>query len=394
MFGVFNFTSLQEDGDNVKYLQELKKLNNAVDESNIDIIVNNKNDAVILNNKNISVEITDLSKKNQDIKVKNIKNTKGDEIITVEATTSQSSNYLGNILKSIVSSASAASGLFINKKNVDNDGNIKMNNTVSSEKGSLPSETNVDVDIAAVNPVETIPFINKITDDNDIVINIPSKKKYIGIPKNVMMRDDNNDDKIILNDLLKGGIIEKIEVDQNLLDEEKIPRYNENNYDYYELKIEEHLRDRIRSINSIIHGELNVLSQNNTLYIYEIEPDQATGVSNLSANTLFNNISGAISGASKNALSTLVGKITGESKKTKGKEEEIDESIIETNNKPPKCNKKTTAKNMKKTSGSKGTPTSNKKPSTFESVTRTLKNIIPLSPQSNKRVTRSNSTNK
>ena len=162
------------------------------------------------------------------------------------------------------------------------------------------------------------------------------------------MSDDNNDDKRILNDLLKGGIIEKIEVDQNLLDEEKIPGYNENNYDYYELKIEEHLRDRIRSINSIIHGELNVLSQNNTLYIYEIEPDQATGVSNLSAITLFNNISGAISGASKNALSTLVGKITGESKKTKGKEEEIDESIIETNNKPPKCgNKKITAKNTK-----------------------------------------------
>jgi len=74
----------------------------------------------------------------------------------------------------------------------------------------------------------------------------------------------------------------------------------------------------------------------------------------------------------------------------------------ETNNKPPKCNKKTTAKNMKKTSGSKGTqknkntvesetPTSNEKPSTFKSVTQTLKNLNPLS---NKRVTRSSSRNK
>ena len=386
MFGVFNFTSLQKNGNNVENLQELQKLHNAVDESNIDIIVNNKNDAVILNNKNISLEITNLSKENQDTKVENITNKKGDEIITVRATTSESSNYLGNILKSIVSSPAAARGLFINKKNVDNDGNIKMNNTVSSKQKLLQSETNVD--IAAVNPVETVQFINKITDDNDIVINIPTKKKYIGIPKNVMMSDDNNDDKRILNDLLKGGIIEKIEVDQNLLHEEKIPGYNENNYDYYELKIEEHLRDRIRSINSIIHGELNVLSQNNTLYIYEIEPDQATGISNLSASTLFNNITGSITSASKNALLTLVGKITGESKKTNGIEEEIGKSIIETNNKPPKCNKKTTAKNMKKNSGSKGTqkntvesetPTSNEKQSTIKSRTQTLKNPNLLS---------------
>ena len=384
MFGVFNFTSLQKNGNNVENLQELQKLHNAVDESNIDIIVNNKNDAVILNNKNISLEITNLSKENQDIKVENITNTKGDEIITVEATTSESSNYLGDILKSIVSSAAAARGLFINKKNVDNNGNIKMNNTVSSEQKPFPSETNVD--ITTVTPAETVPFINKITDDNDIVINIPSKKKYIGVPKTVMTTD--NEEKEIVKRLLTNQIMKKIEdndLDQNLLETQNILGYNENEYDYYELNIEEYLKNVIDREKSMIYDELNILSNNNTLYIYEIEPEQAEGISNLPVSSLWNNFSNA----TKNFVLKSVGKMTEKSNITSGeKSTENVQGEPETNNKPPKCNKKTTAKNKKKTSGSKGTqkntvesetPTSNEKQSTIKSRTQTLKNPNLLS---------------
>jgi hypothetical protein len=353
MFGVFNFTSLPKNGDNVENLQELQELNNAVDESNIDIIVNNKNDAVILNNKNISVEITDLSEENPDIKVENITNKKGDKITTVKATTPESSISLGNILKSFVSSASAVGGFFINKKNVDNDGNIKMNNTVSSEQ-PLPSKTNVDGNITTVNPVETVPFINKITDDNDIVINIPSKKKYIGVPKTVMTTD--NKEKEIVNRLLTNQIMKKIEdIDESLLDKQNIPGYNENEYDYYELNIEEYFSNMIHREKSIIYDELNMLSNNNTLYIYEIEPEQAVGISNLPVSSLLNQLSNA----AKNFVSKSVGKMTGITEKSNmtsaEKSTENVQGEPETNNKPPKCNKKTTAKNMKKNSGSKGT---------------------------------------
>jgi hypothetical protein len=396
MFGVFNFTSLQKNGDNIENLQELQKLNdaanNTVNESDIDIIVDDKNDAVILNNEDTSIKITHLSEENPDIKVENITNKKGDKIKTVKATTPESSNYLGNILKSIVSSA--AGGLFINKKNVDNAGNIKMNNTVSSEQEPLPSETNVDVDITTVTPAETVPFINKITDDNDIVINIPSKKKYIGVPKTVMTTD--NKEKEIVNRLLTKQIMKKIDdidLDKNLPGTQNIHGYNENEYDYYELNIDEYLKNVFDREKSMIYDELNILSNNNTLYIYEIEPEQAVGISDLSVSSLWN--------ATKNIVSKSVGKMTGNitsaEKSTKNVQGEP-----ETNNKPPKCNKKTTAKNMKKTSGSKGTqknkntvesetPTSNEKPSTFKSLTQTLKNLNPLS---NKRVTRSSSRNK
>jgi hypothetical protein len=383
MFGVFNFTSLKKNDDTVENLQELQKLNdaanNTVNESDIDIIVDDKNDAVILNNEDTSVKITHLSEENPDIKVENIINKKGDKITTVKATTPESSNYLGNILKSFVSSAAAAGGFFINKKNVDNDGEIKMNNTVSSEQEPLPSETNVDVDITTVNPVETVPFINKITDDNDIVINIPSKKKYIGVPKTVMTTD--NKEKEIVNRLLTKKIMKKIDdidLDKNLPETQNIPGYNENEYDYYELNIDEYLKNVIDREKSMIYDELNILSNNNTLYIYEIEPEQAVGISNLSASTLFNNISDA----SKNMLLKSVEKITGKSKITSSeKSTENDQGETETNNKPPKCNKKTTAKNMKKNSGSKGTQKNtveSEKPSTFKTVAQTLKNLNPL----------------
>jgi len=373
MFGVFNFTSLQKNGENVENLQELQTLNNAI--SNSDIQVDNNTNLIIVGNDGASEKINEELGENTGIVVENTTNNNGVQITTVKATTPESSISLskiltnlgvgaGDIAKSIASGAfgavsgasQALKGVFINKKNVDNDGNLNFDSVSESNTNIIENQIPVppyEEETKPVASVETEPIINKLIDENDLIINTPpTKKKYIGIPKSEMMSDD---DRIILNYLLNGKIIEKIDVDQNLLDEEKIPGYNEKNYDYYELKIEEHLRDRIRSINSIIHDDLNVLSKNNTLYIYEIEPDEATGVSNLSAITLFNNISGAITSASKNALSTLVGKITGESKKTKGKEEEIDESIIETNNKPPKCdNKKTTAKNTK-SKGSNGT---------------------------------------
>ena len=397
MFGVFNFTSLQKNGDNVENLQELQKLNDAANntenESDIDIIVNDTNDAVILNNDDTSVKITHLSEENPDIKVENIINKKGDKITTVKATTPESSISLGNILKSFVSSAAAAGGFFINKKNVDNDGEIKMNNTVSSEQEPLPSETNVDVDIS-VTPVETVPFINKITDDNDIVINIPSKKKYIGVPKTVMTTD--NKEKEIVNRLLTKQIMKKIDdidLDKNLPETQNIPGYNENEYDYYELNIDEYLKNVIDREKSMIYDELNILSNNNTLYIYEIEPEQAVGISNLPVSSLLNQLSNA----AKNFVSKSVGKMTGITEKSNitsaEKSTENNQGEPETNNKPPKCNKKTTAKNMKKTSGSKGTqkntvesetPTSNEKPSTSESVAQTLKNLNPLAKKTRK----------
>ena len=236
------------------------------------------------------------------------------------------------VVSGVVSGASQVlEGIFINKKNVGTDGISNFDIVTSITNNPIFSEENKPSD-----SVQTIPFVNKLIDENDVIINTPpTKKKYIGIPKSEMM---SHDDNRILNDLLKGNIIEKIGVEQNLLDEEKIPGYNEKNYDYYELKIEEYLRDRIRSINSIIHDDLNVLSKNNTLYIYEIEPEQATGVSISSVSTFINNITGP----TKNVLSKFVGKITGESEKKKGKEQKIDESIIETNNEAPKCDNKNT----------------------------------------------------
>jgi hypothetical protein len=348
-------------------LEELQTLNNAI--SNSDIQVDNNTNLIIVGNDGASEKIKEELGENTGIVVKNTNNNNGVQITTVEATTPESSIFLGKFLtnlgvgdiaKSIASSAlgavsgasEALKGVFINKKNVDTDGNLNFVSVSESNiiENKIPVQP-YEEKTKPVASVETIPFVNNITDDNDIVINIPSKKKYIGIPKIFKNADgDTNDnyDKTTLKRLIDWTVINKIDIKEDLLNKGDITGYDEDLYDYYEINIDKCINEHINMLKQEIEGSFRVLSQNNTLYIYEIEPEQKVGISNLSASTLFNNISGAISGASKNALSTLVGKITGESKKTKGKEEEIDESIIETNNKPPKCgNKKITAKNTK-----------------------------------------------
>ena len=367
-------------------LKKRKTLNNAISNSNIEL---DDIDLIIVDNNELSKKINEKLRKNTGIFIKNTVDNNGVQITTVKATTLESSNKLRNFLSNLIVGAGAVSGafgavsdsvsgvvsgafgavsdsvsgavsdsvsgasqvlegIFINKKNVDNHGYFNFNSVNTIIDNPIFSEENKPSD-----SVQTIPFVNNITHDTIINIETSSKKKYIGIPKILNNADryaNDNDENILLNQLIEWNlnrlidwnVINKIDITEDLLNKDDITGYDENLYDYYEINIDkcinEHINQHINLLKEEIEASFRILSKNNTLYIYEIEPEQATGVSISSVSTFINNITGP----TKNVLSKFVGKITGESEKKKGKEQKIDESIIETNNEAPKCDNKNT----------------------------------------------------
>jgi hypothetical protein len=223
----------------------------------------------------------------------------------------------------------------------------RLKNTVKTHDET--KEDDIEIEIQEM-PV----VISTLTPDE--IINTLSNNRYIGIPKEIMFQD-NNDQKIkieTLQHLIKQRIITKININEDLLDEKSVYGINERMYDYYKINIAEYIdsqiKESIRNIKAEISGSFNIITDKNTLYIYENEPEPESkeplsdAANNKSARGLLNTIFTSITGS----------KPKDEESKDKNPEDGNDKS----NDKPPNCKKNTTVK--KKTTENKTNSKKNK----------------------------------
>uniref|UniRef100_A0A6C0DFH8 Uncharacterized protein n=1 Tax=viral metagenome TaxID=1070528 RepID=A0A6C0DFH8_9ZZZZ len=222
-------------------------------------------------------------------------------------------------------------------------------NHVDETPGETPGETKEDdIEIKIEeNPV----VINTLTPDE--IINTLSNNRYIGIPKEIMFQD-NNDQEIkikTLQHLIDEKIITKININEDLLDEKSVYGINERMYDYYKINIAEYIdsqiKESIRNIKAEISGSFNIITDKNTLYIYENEPEPESkeqlsdAANNKSARGLYKDVVNT----GKQTWNTLLTTITGSKPKDEQtKEENPEDGNDKSNDKPPKCKKNKTVK--------------------------------------------------
>jgi hypothetical protein len=279
----------------------------------------NDADVFVVNDNDMSQKIKNEIGKDPNIKISE----KTDEItgqsITIVNVTGNKTPFMEWFFKTIGESTQSLSGVFINKELVEPQG---------EPQGETQDETPVQR--------ENVPVVMT---SEEIVNNSSSKKRYIGIPKTLDNSDENEElkkhKKDTLNDLIDNEIITIINVNGKLLNNRN--GYDENLYDYYELDVDKFIKSKVEFSIHMAKLELTsafeTLAINNTLYIYENQPETNSTIvdaaTNESAGSLFGNILGIFT----------TDKNQGEPEE-KHEEEKGDKS----NDKPPKCKKNRTAK--------------------------------------------------
>lgn len=222
---------------------------------------------------------------------------------------------------------------------------------------SMPSVSNDETkkDDIEINIERNPVVINTFTPDE--IINTLSKNRYIGIPKEVMSRneDDKNYKRETLEHLINEKIITKIDINEKFLDEKTDYGINEKMYDYYKINIDEYIdlqiKNSIDMIKAEIRASFDIISDKNTLYIYEnqAEPKGNETIGDAANNQTTKSLVNTAGNHVWNFVSRISENITGNKPKDEEtKEEQEEENGDKSNDKPPKCKKNnTTKKNVK-----------------------------------------------
>jgi len=333
-FGVWNFSSMPSvsmfSGDKSKIDEGViqtkpEKIDKVIkDNPELKDQVNHA-DVLVVNDNNMSQKIKNKIGKDSNIKISEKTDEKTGQSITIVNVTGDKTPFMEWFTKTIGESKQSLSGVFINKKFVEAQGEPQSE---SQDKTSVQAE-NV--------PVMTT---------EEIVNNSSSKKRYIGIPKTLDNSNENEElkkhKKDTLNDLIDNEIITQINVNGKLLN--NVNGYDEELYDYYELDVDELIKSRvefaIRMAKLELTSAFETLAINNTLYIYENQPETNSTIvdaaTNESTGSLVKNISNNISNTIWTALR---GK-----EQVKPEEKPEEQKGDKSNDKSPNCNKNKTAK--------------------------------------------------
>lgn len=376
---VFNFFSMPSvsmfSGDKSKIDEqlnktELKKLDQVIqDNPELENDIENA-DVVVVDDIETSEKIKNEIAKNSNIESSEKTDEKTGESITIVNVKGDKRPFMKWLTETIPKPVQSLTGVFINRELVDAQGEVEAQGEDETQ-GDIQGEVQGEVETA---------IVPQVMNPEEIVNNI-SSKRYIGIPKTLENSNDNDGLKQhkedTLNYLIEKKVITKINVKEDSLNQQD--GYDETLYDYYELNVDSFIKSQVEFTIHMAKSELTAmfetLSTNNTLYIYENQPETKPTIgeeaTNETASSFFGNI---------------LGRITG--KKPTGTEEEPEEEKGDkSNDKAPKCKKNKTEKKSDEGKTGKSKSRKNPKPeqeqqqaqppSSLRRSVRNISNVIP-----------------
>ena len=351
---VFNFFSIPsvsiisgkklkiDEEVNKKEVQKLDKVIEGKPELKNDI---ENADVVVVDDIETSEKIKDEIAQNSNIEISEKTDEKTGEPITIVNVKGDKISFMKWFTETIQTPVKSLTGVFINRELIDTQGEVQgdiQGEVQGEDEGQVEGDTQGEVETA---------IVPQVMNPEEIVNNSSSKKRYIGIPKTLENSNDNKNlkkhEEDTLNYLINEKVITKINVKEDSLKQQD--GYDETLYDYYELNFDNFIKSTIDMAKRELTAAFETLSTNNTLYIYENQPETKPTIgeeaTNETASSFFGNI---------------LGRITG--KKPTGTEEEPEEEKGDkSNDKPPKCKKnkteKKSAQGKSKTKKNNGEPT-------------------------------------